>query len=104
MKTCQFCHEDIHDEEVECPFCDKSLNKPNQKDIALQFKTIVVITALITAGPLALPLVWFHPTYKITTKIIFTVVTTIVTILCILAVKVMFQYMMEQIRMLQLHY
>ncbi|PCJ62940.1 MAG: hypothetical protein COA79_02080 [Planctomycetota bacterium] len=100
MKKCPSCNEDIHDDEIDCPFCDKPLNQPAKKSIKLQYKTTVIVMALITAGPLALPLVWFHPTYKKSTKIIFIVTTTIITILCLYVAKLMFHYMMQQIDML----
>ena len=38
------------------------------------FKTSVFIIALICVGPLAIPLVWFNPRYRLRTKILFSVV------------------------------
>lgn len=38
------------------------------------FKTSVLVIAVMVAGPLALPLLWFNPRYKNFTKIIWTIV------------------------------
>lgn len=39
----------------------------------------VVITALVTVGPLGLPFVWIQPRYSLTKKIIITVICLILT-------------------------
>lgn len=49
------------------------------------FKTSVFIIAILCVGPIALPLAWFNPRYRLRTKIIITVITLILTYyLCVL--------------------
>lgn len=43
------------------------------------FKTSVFVIAILCVGPLALPLAWFNPRYRLRTKIIITVITLILT-------------------------
>ena len=43
------------------------------------FRTYVFVTAFLCVGPLALPLVWVNPRYKIAKKIFITVITLIVS-------------------------
>ncbi|HPN88291.1 MAG TPA: hypothetical protein PLH56_03025 [Candidatus Omnitrophota bacterium] len=38
------------------------------------FKTSVLVLGFLCAGPLMLPLIWFHPRYKRFTKIVLTVI------------------------------
>lgn len=53
-----------------------SENRPPEK---WYFKTIAVITAFLTIGPLALPLVLLHPRYPRWVKLLVTVATVILT-------------------------
>jgi len=53
-----------------------SENKPSEK---WYFKTIAVITAFLTIGPLALPLVLWHPRYPRWVKLIVTLATVVLT-------------------------
>ncbi len=43
------------------------------------FKKATVVMAFLIAGPLALPLVWFHPRYKMWSKLLITVLMLGVT-------------------------
>ena len=43
------------------------------------FKTSTLITALICVGPLAIPLLWFNPRYRLRTKILLTVILFVLT-------------------------
>ncbi len=49
------------------------------KKAAWYFNTSVVVIALLSAGPLALPLVWWHPRYRRVVKIVVTVITLALT-------------------------
>ena len=42
-----------------------------------------MVLALLTLGPLALPLVWVNPRYKPAIKAVITVIVLAVTILCL---------------------
>jgi len=50
------------------------------------FKTSVLIIAILSVGPLALPLVWFNPRYSRATKVIISVLTLIITYYSIILV------------------
>ena len=43
------------------------------------FKTSVLVMALLSVGPFALPLLWFNPRYRALTKIIWTALILILT-------------------------
>jgi len=45
------------------------------------FKTSVLVIALLSMGPFALPLLWFNPRYRVVTKILWTVFVLILTYL-----------------------
>lgn len=66
--------------------------------VAWYFKTSVVVIALLSVGPLALPMVWFHPRYKALTKIWVTVITVIVTYYSVIAFSGSFKLMMNLYR------
>ena len=103
MKKCPFCAEEIQNEAIKCRFCGEFLNESSKSKTKWYFSTYTVVIALLCAGPLALPLVWFHPRYKIAAKIAATVIVIVITIWSYFVARNLYLQLTGQIRALGLY-
>ena len=100
MKKCPFCAEEIQEDAIKCRFCGEFLDKSAEPGQKWYFSTSVVVVAILCVGPLALPLVWLNPRYKVVTKLIITAIVIAITVLAVYLAAKLYLLMAEQIEKL----
>ena len=102
MIKCPICAGEIQGDAFKCVHCGETLNVihgPSHADEKIQwyFRKSFIVIAVCCVGPLALPLIWWHPQTTRAWKIGLTIGILVLSL-------IFFQVTMESIRSLKEYY
>ncbi len=99
-KKCPFCAEDILLEAIKCRHCGEFLDGRHADKLPWYCSTSSIVLVLLTAGPLAIPLLWLRPDLKPLSKLLLSIAITAFSIWCYITFMVAYREMMEQFKSL----
>ena len=77
------------------------MSEADKKTVRWYHKPVWVVLAILTAGPFALPLVWFSPELKRWLKALLTIATVLVTIWLVRATIDIYHSVLKEMAQLQ---